>query len=93
MNKTDLPVPQVDEAGISLLAYQKWQQAGCPEGQDMRFWFEAESQLRASAKASQSPPQTISATASRPTPSTPAAAKPAMTAKPVLRVENKSVRL
>jgi hypothetical protein len=30
---------------IQQLAYYKWKQAGCPEGQDDRFWLEAEQEL------------------------------------------------
>jgi hypothetical protein len=32
-------------AAIALLAYQKWQARGCPDGDDLRDWLEAESEL------------------------------------------------
>jgi hypothetical protein len=37
--------PQSHEA-IASLAYQKWQSRGCPLGDDMKDWFEAEAELR-----------------------------------------------
>ena len=39
------------QEGIQLLAYQMWKDAGCPEGQEQKFWFEAEARIRAAAKA------------------------------------------
>lgn len=30
---------------VRELAYQKWEQAGCPWGQDKEFWVEAETEL------------------------------------------------
>ena len=27
---------------VQEMAYYKWQHAGCPDGQDLRFWLEAE---------------------------------------------------
>ncbi len=32
---------------VRVAAYHKWLSAGCPPGDDMRFWFEAERELRA----------------------------------------------
>ena len=29
----------------SVRAYFKWQEAGCPQGQDVHFWLEAEKEL------------------------------------------------
>jgi hypothetical protein len=40
--------PTDDE--IRITAYHKWVAAGCPAGDDMRFWFEAERELRAGTK-------------------------------------------
>lgn len=36
---------------IEKLAYYKWEAAGRPEGQDMRFWEEAEKEICIQAKA------------------------------------------
>src|SRR5262245_16658209 len=35
------------EDDIRILAYQKWEAAGCPEGDGERFWLAAEQELRA----------------------------------------------
>ena len=32
---------------IAALAFQKWQQRGCPTGDDQRDWFEAQKELTA----------------------------------------------
>lgn len=37
--------PAEDE--IRILAYEKWEAAGCPEGDAERFWLAAEQELRA----------------------------------------------
>src|SRR5439155_11019329 len=42
--------PKISESEIGIVAYQMWQEAGGPQGQDWRFWFEAETKLRAAAK-------------------------------------------
>jgi hypothetical protein len=57
MSDTKQTSVNVDQAGVSLLAYQMWKDAGCPEGQDQKFWFEAEVRMRAAAKASSPPPK------------------------------------
>ena len=36
----------VREDDIRLLAYQKWERAGKPPGDGVRFWLEAEKELR-----------------------------------------------
>ena len=36
----------VDETTIAALAYQLWQQRGCPNGTDHEDWFEAENTLK-----------------------------------------------
>lgn len=38
---------------IARLAFQKWQQRGCPLGDDLRDWFDAEGELK--TRKSQSP--------------------------------------
>jgi hypothetical protein len=51
---TNTPVEhaaEVNESEISMVAYQKWEKAGRPIGKDLRFWLEAEAQLRAPAVA------------------------------------------
>jgi hypothetical protein len=37
---------QVPEKAIRILAYQKWEAAGCPDGDGVNFWLEAERELR-----------------------------------------------
>jgi hypothetical protein len=36
--------------GISCLAYQLWEEAGCPEGRDLEFWMGAETRLLATKR-------------------------------------------
>jgi Protein of unknown function (DUF2934) len=36
-----------DEASVSRLAYQLWENAGRPAGRDLEFWLAAEAQLHA----------------------------------------------
>jgi hypothetical protein len=33
--------------GISCLAFQLWEEAGCPEGRDLEFWMGSETRLLA----------------------------------------------
>jgi hypothetical protein len=40
-------VENVNESAIAALAYQLWQQRGCPIGSDHEDWFRAENELRA----------------------------------------------
>ena len=42
---------KINESEIGMLAYQMWEKAGSPHGQDWQFWFQAEAKLRAVAKA------------------------------------------
>lgn len=46
-SKASLTVEQTDSlrAMIRELAYMKWKESGCPEGQDERFWLEAEREV------------------------------------------------
>lgn len=37
----------VSRDAIAARAHQKWQQRGCPLGEDQRDWFEAEKELSA----------------------------------------------
>ena len=45
-----------DEASVSRLAYQLWEDAGRPVGRDLEFWLAAESQLRAPTASRSSAP-------------------------------------
>jgi len=56
MSNTNENSAKVKESEIKVAAYQKWEKAGRPAGQDMQFWLDAEAQLRASAKAVFAPP-------------------------------------
>ena len=51
MNNKNETSGTVNESKIGVVAYQMWEKAGHPAGQDMKFWLEAEAQLRATAKA------------------------------------------
>ena len=42
----------VSESAIAALAYQLWQQRGCPIGSDQQDWFRAEEDLKKLAKGS-----------------------------------------
>jgi hypothetical protein len=69
--KPSLPVSPSPLDPIQALAYELWQKANRPAGQDMDFWLQAERQ-------SVAPPQAASAasvTAPRSAKSTPTAAK------------------
>jgi hypothetical protein len=46
---SNAPQPSFEE--ISQLAYHLWRQAGCPAGQDLKFWVEAEQLTAAKLKA------------------------------------------
>ena len=37
---------EVNDAAVQESAYFKWQAAGCPCGNDVEFWLEAEAELR-----------------------------------------------
>lgn len=40
------PANQQPEKAIRALAYQKWEAAGCPEGDGTEFWLEAEQEIK-----------------------------------------------
>jgi len=45
----------MDEANVSRVAYQLWENAGRPAGRDLEFWLEAETRVRASAQQASVP--------------------------------------
>jgi hypothetical protein len=49
MNKNIEKSVTNDEASVSRLAYQLWEDAGRPQGQDLEFWLAAEAQIRSAA--------------------------------------------
>jgi hypothetical protein len=40
-----VPLAAVPEEQVRLCAYRKWQAAGCPPGDGVAFWLEAEREL------------------------------------------------
>jgi hypothetical protein len=40
----------VDEASVSRVAYELWENAGRPAGRDLEFWLAAEAQVRGSLR-------------------------------------------
>ena len=60
--KRKAEAPPVHES-IRTLAYCLWEEAGCPSGQDLYFWTEAETRLTAE-KAPKAAPKRKSAPAS-----------------------------
>lgn len=53
------PNPQPSDAGaeaIRVLAHRKWEAAGCPAGDGLDFWLEAERQVNAERSVSSSAP-------------------------------------
>ena len=46
---------------ISVVAYEKWQNAGQPSGKDMQFWLEAEAQVRTPPVAARKMPTAATA--------------------------------
>jgi hypothetical protein len=43
-------VAEIDETRIAALAYQLWQERGCPIGSDQDDWFRAETMLRSQSE-------------------------------------------
>lgn len=50
MKKTMEQTMTVDEASVSRVAYQLWENAGRPAGRDLEFWLAAEAHVRSSTK-------------------------------------------
>jgi hypothetical protein len=48
---------EVNESEISVVAYQKWEQAGHPSDRNLQFWLDAEAQVRAAGKGQLGPNQ------------------------------------
>ena len=47
MNQLFAPAESTNGDGISCLAFQLWERAGCPEGRDLEFWLEGKTQTAA----------------------------------------------
>ena len=47
MDKNSVSERDANGDGISCLAFQLWEKAGCPEGRDLELWLGAESRLLA----------------------------------------------
>ena len=69
----------VSREQIALMAYEVWNKAGRPQGRDWEFWFEAERQLRETAKQAPVTPE------SEPVPASASARNNSVS--PVARVE------
>jgi hypothetical protein len=41
------PIPSISHEDVSRRAYQIWQEAGQPDGNDTAYWLQAERELRA----------------------------------------------
>ena len=39
--------PNISQEDINRLAFLNWEKDGCPQGRDVDYWLEAESQLNA----------------------------------------------
>jgi hypothetical protein len=50
MNKTTHDSMVVNEASVSRIGYQLWENAGRPTGRDLEFWLAAEAQVRTVSK-------------------------------------------
>jgi hypothetical protein len=50
MKKTMEQTVTVDEASVSRIAYELWENAGRPAGRDLEFWLAAEAHVRSSTK-------------------------------------------
>jgi len=48
--------PVHDDNAIRLAAYYKWEQAGCPCGDGVQFWLEAEREIRGDAGSAEALP-------------------------------------
>jgi hypothetical protein len=62
MNKTIEKTTKSDEANVSRVAYELWENAGRPAGRDLEFWLSAEAKLRSGCQQiAGAPAVTISA--------------------------------
>jgi hypothetical protein len=50
MNQNCVSDVAASRDGISCLAFQLWEKAGCPPGRDLEFWLGAETHLLAHQK-------------------------------------------
>jgi hypothetical protein len=50
MNKTMKQAVIADQASVSRLAYQLWENAGRPTGRDLEFWLAAEANVRTAVR-------------------------------------------
>jgi len=50
IKKTTSQIDKINELNIALVAYQMWERAGFPTGQDMEFWLQAETEHCAADK-------------------------------------------
>ena len=64
------------------MAYQLWEQAGCPDGQDLQFWLDAERHLLQKPEAVK-----LATVAAKPAPE-----KKVLTSPPQHRAKNGAVR-
>ena len=51
MHEMNMKSTIVKESEIRMAAYLMWEKAGRPAGQDLRFWLDAEKQLRTASTA------------------------------------------
>jgi hypothetical protein len=54
-HQTDVAIAEPEEQ-IRVLAHSKWAAAGCPPGDGVEFWLEAEQELNAEPAGSSSAP-------------------------------------
>lgn len=55
MNKTIENLGTADQASVSRVAYELWENAGRPAGRDLEFWLAAEAKLRAPQQPAHAP--------------------------------------
>ena len=52
------PTVESNDENIKIRAYQLWEKAGCPEGRDQEFYFQAEQEQRDRGKPAAPAPRT-----------------------------------
>ncbi len=52
--KTTIETTVAEQASVSRVAYQLWENAGRPSGRDLEFWLAAEAQVRGATRRSAS---------------------------------------